>query len=288
MVSMIPCLAFALALTPVGTTADSWELADARRADDALRTPSPGERLAYGRLVQALVAAAPMGVVPASAATDAAALGLELQRDGDRVWLMELASDARGWGVLGLRLGALPRDLVLQVPHPYFDLSTGPLGGALFDEGEARAICIATAHRYSHDHSDPAHEVETAFQAATLAVAAALPDPLFVQIHGFGASTTDADAVLSEGRVPMTAEGLEAARATLARALGADDLRLGHQVPALAARTNVQGLALAGEARFLHLELSASQRSRMLEDQAYRAAFGAALEDLAAPGGGAP
>ena len=235
-------------------------------------------------LLASLARSAPADVVPADAEAAAGALGLALVREGDRLWVVEAGTGPRrGVGVYALRLGPLPRELVLQAPHPTTDLHTGAIVGELFDRGGVRAAAFATTRRDAGEGGDVAHAVETWFQSATQALGEALLSPLLVQVHGFGADTTDADAVLSLGPGRAAPGTLERLRDALARALGGT-VRTGAEVPALAARQNAQGRLLVDRARFLHVELSLPQRERLREGGPALAAFAGWLQDAADPG----
>lgn len=250
--------------------------------------PSPEERAAYVALVRDLAIAAPSGTFPAGLAARAAALGLALDVAGTTATLREDGDRLRGVGVVAVRAGPLPAELVLQAPHPVSDVGTGAIAGALFDAGEVRAVCLATVHRRAGDGSDPARAADGWLQAATLGLAEALPDPLFVQVHGFAGETTEADAVVSEGASRMPAADLEAAVRRLRVGLGATDVRTGADVPALAARYNAQSRLLADRARFLHVEMSEPLRTALKDDDARRAALHDALLLLAARETGVP
>lgn len=262
--------------------AGTWELVAARRDDMGYTVPAAEQRAAYAALVRDLARAAPAGPLPADASARAAALDLELVREGDRVWLLERVGATRGAGVLAIRTGPLAHELVVQAPHPTSDLHTGQIVGALFDAGGIRAACFATTHRWAVARSDVAREPSTWFQSATDGLADALLDPLFVQVHGFGEASTVADAVVSEGAARIAPAELTLAVRRLAVGLDATDVRTGDEVPALAARGNVQGRLLADRARFLHVELSFVLRDGLRADDARRRAFVDALLLLAA------
>lgn len=270
-------LGAALAAAP-----ETWPLAREQAAEGAPVMPSSAERAAFVALLEELAAAAPTGAVPPGAEATAAALGLSLRRDGDRLWVGEVGA-RRGVGVYALRLGPLPRELVLQAPHPTTDLHTGAIVGALFDRGGVRAAAFATTRRDAGEGGDAAHAPESWFQAATQALGEALLQPLLVQVHGFGAGTADADAVLSPGSARLAPATLERLRTQLGYALGGA-VRTGAEVPALAARQNVQGRLLVDRARFLHVELSLSQRERLRAGGAALDSFAAWLERAADPG----
>ncbi len=265
----------------------AWELARERRPEGEVQDPSAEQRARYAALVRALGRAAPAATLPPDAEARAAELGLELRREGDQLWLLERAEPLpglglRGVGVLGLRLGPLPAELVLQAPHPSSDLHTGPLASALFDAGGVRAVQLATTHRDAGEGADPAHNPASWFQGATDGLADALADPLVVQLHGFSRDTSEADAVLSEGATPLPPAELAAMIRRFSAAMGLDDVRDGTQVPALAGRDNAQARLLAGRARFLHLEMSLPLRVALRDEAERRAALSALLRSLAA------
>ena len=264
--------------------AGTWAAADALRADDRFAPPSIAERATYAALVRDLLRDAERGQVPATLAARAAALGFAITVDGDVATLAEIPDRRRGAGLVAVRLGPLDREVVLQAPHPYHDRGTGPLAGALFDAGGFRAVAVATANRSAAPGADVAHAPESWFQAATDGAAQALQAPLFFQLHGFAASTSDACAVLSEGPTRQAPVSLRDAATTLAAALACDPVRTGAEVPALAARSNVQGLLLIDRADFLHLELSAAVRDTLAADPAAASRFAGAIQSLAPAG----
>lgn len=211
----------------------------------------------------------------------------------------------RGDGLVGVRLGPLSAEVVLQAPHPAWDRHTGSIAGALFDQGHARAVMIATHERDVAPDVDPADQERGPLQALTAAVPLALPDALVVQLHGFGKRRSEADAVLSAGMARSGGELQRHASQALAVALGSSSsapdpaappavARVDGpaQVPLLAARDNVQGWLLADRVRYLHLELSAPTRARLRREPAARQRLGQALVDVARrappPGGEAP
>ncbi|MCB9760736.1 MAG: hypothetical protein H6739_12920 [Alphaproteobacteria bacterium] len=260
-------LLLALALTPLWTDAPPPPVSDDWRA-------------ALVELVEVLARAAPRGAVPDDDAGERAnALGMLWLRDGDVAWIAEVQGSPRGYGALGLRLGPLDAELVLQTPHPRADLHTGDIATALFMGGGVRALSIATTHRRTA--RDAAHDPASPMQAVTQGLAAGLADPLFVQLHGFAEATSDADAVLSGGATRWTEAALACARVRVGAALHAE-VRSGEQVPALAAQTNVQGQLLKDRARLLHLELSLPQRQVLRDDADRQAALRDALLAVAA------
>lgn len=249
--------------------AGPWEQTKAHRVRELeqARPPSVEERVALGDLVRDLVQAAPRAVLPPSLADRAAALGLELVVDADRATLV----GTRGWGLVVVRLGAAV-PVVLQAPHPWYDLGTGELTGQLFAESHARAAVFATTHRRLGPRTDVAHEAEGGFQILTLALAEAIQDPVVVQIHGFGEGHTGADVVVGGWGARSLTGPLAATGWVVAD---------GVAVPTLAGRTNLQVRALTGRVPVVHLELSRELRGRLREDAGARAHLWTVLEHAA-------
>lgn len=268
--------------------AGTWEQARERHRKDAYLGPTTEERLRYGALVRDLAVAAVAGTLPPTLAQRADALGLGIEREGAVIRLVEAPGHERGVGVVAVRVGATTGELVLQAPHPLSDLHTGALAGVLFDAGEVRAACIATVHRDATEGSDPSRAADGWLTAATLGLAEALPDPLFVQLHGFGATTTEADVVVSQGASRLAPVDLAVAVRRIGVGLAVADVRTGDDVPALAARGNAQSAALAGRGRFLHVEMSEPVRERLARSEPDRAALADALLLLASREEGLP
>lgn len=266
----------------------TWERTRLVRAEGPV-LPSIEERQALRDLAALLLRSAPRGHLPPEAEGRARALGLSLEREGDRLWLVEPVGEApRGLGMLAIRLGPLPEELVLQAPHPYYDEHTGRIVGALFDAGGARAAMISSYQRYVVPGVDPSSQPATALQAMTAALPLALPDPLVVQIHGFGPKRSPAPGVVSHGSARSGGELQARALALLGPALQAEGLRGPDQVPLLAGMANLQSWVLADRTRFLHLELSAQVRERLRREEEARARLLQALRRLAAREEGGP
>ncbi len=260
--------------------AATWERVESARDDEGFTLPSPETRLELTALAAALTRDAVRGELDPSLSARAAALGLRLDVADGVAWLADAEETRRGTGLLAVRIGPMPAELVLQAPHPFYDLGTGPIVALMFDEGLARAAMLATVHRKAASASDASHSPEGGFQALTVGVAQALTDPLFVQLHGFGGSTSDAQLVVSEGSARWWK--LPEVGAAVGAALGATDVRFGQDEPALAARQNVQGMVLADTSRFLHLELDKASRDALKEDAARRLALADALRKVVA------
>lgn len=278
-----------LVSAPAGA-AGLWEQTQALRDDAAYQDASPWRRAAMRMLVAELVASAPGGAVPADATARARTLGLDLRLHGIHAVLFTGPGQADG--LYAVRVGPGGADLVLQAPHAFSDLGTGALAAALFEEGLGRAVFFNTAHRHGAEReaatgaADVAHRPASLFHAATLGALDALEAPLVVQLHGFGDAHGDWAAVISGGSAVQGAAFLDAARARLEPVLAPwGPVSDGTRVPALAARDNAQGRCVAGQGRFLHLELSREARRGLAEDPGRRAALAEALAGLA---GGPP
>jgi hypothetical protein len=185
---------------------------------------------------------------------------------------------ARGWGVVVVDLSA-PPSLVVEVPHPNFDLHTELPGAALFEQVPGSILLMAGAHRRAdHGRADVAHEPDSIFN--TLATALARRGLPQIQLHGFDdASLPGTDTVISTGRTAPTRPAYRAA--TLLADTGLRVCRAwAGPCGQLEGTTNVQG----DEARhlgtfFLHVELSRGvrdHRSRWLP--AVRALAGAGIQ----------
>ncbi|MCK6504823.1 hypothetical protein L6R53_15705 [Myxococcota bacterium] len=257
-------LALLLALgTPA--SAGPWETASQLRADLSPAVLTEAQRDGYRTLVQDLAANATHGVVPRELVDRATSLGLRLVRTGDRVELRPATLDTGAAGVLVMRLGPLPAEVVLAAPHPFDDLRTGTIASTVFQHAPIRALFISTQSRNAGEAADPSHNTDSALQLVTEGLTGSLADPWFVQIHGFGHGTTTAGAVVSGGSAGTPRDLLERGADLVSAAVGGADVRTSRMVPALAARANVQGQWLRDRARFLHLELGVELR-RLLEE----------------------
>lgn len=266
-----------MTLLLIALHAGVWDQVQELRQDGQDLTATPSDRAHARALVAQLSAAAPSGVLPSGWQDRARAVGFQVDETDEWVRL-SCAS-----GVIYLRIGpSVP--LVLQAPHAWFDRGTGALTAELFEEGTAAALMVNAGHRYGGDtdaeHVDVAHEDETLFQAATLGVVEGRVDPLVIQLHGFGPKTSSAAAVVSQGSAFQPPAVLERAHADLVGLFG-DQVVTDAEVPALAGRRNLQGRAIGGTARFLHIELSQDVRAKLDQDDALRAALGARMQEWA-------
>ena len=180
----------------------------------------------------------------------------------------------RAWGMYVIDRSA-PPSLVVEVPHPAFDLRTELSGLAYFRRVPGAVLLIAGAHRKADDsHADVAHEENSIFHVvATTLAGRGLAQ---VQLHGFhDENLPDTDVVLSSG---ATVAG-DAARRAASR-LQADGFAVcrawEEKCGALEGTTNVQGKAAQQDGTvFLHVEMSRTVR----ESDARRTALVQALTE---------
>lgn len=243
-------------------------------------------------------------------ASSAAEAGFELRRftvDG-RPLVAVLDNKSRGAGafLFWLDASATGTALILQAPHSFFDTSTGSLalGGFLGATRPPSALFVNTLHRYvgtdgkrnkrdrGENPSDPAHNPEHAFAAATQSAAKAYSPRrvVVVQLHGFGAdpsTTTDKGAiVVSAGRKSgSTRTSTEVSQALSNLELGRV-VRYPEQADRLGATTNVQRRALetVPNADFVHIEMSSDVRSTLKTQRGQLVRFTEALTQALEPG----
>ena len=272
-----------------------WAQVQQLRSDGSYADAGAALRLDTRRFFSDLVAWASTGAVPADIEARARAVGLTVHHQDDVVVVVPRDPSQRADGVYAVRVGVEVPDLVLQAPHAWSDMNTGPIVAALFEGGQVRAAFFNSAHRRSpsagdiaavqgQSDSDLAHRPFSIFQAATLGVVDGLDEPLLVQIHGFGSGHGTFGAVVSKGASWQPAVEISAAAMLLEPVLAPyGPIADGEIVPELAGITNAQGRAAAMDARFLHLELSLAARTALTEDSALRSQLGRVLSTLAEP-----
>jgi hypothetical protein len=165
------------------------------------------------------------------------------------------AGDDRAWGIVLVDLSA-PARLVIEVPHPNFDLKTERMGVHLFRLTPGAVLLMAGAHRKAGGGAaDVAHNEQSLFNV--LAAESADQHMPQIQLHGFADENLPGqDAVVSTG-----ASFVAPAASRLADRLAEIGLatcrawadRCGH----LEGTLNVQGRAADGAGSvFIHLELN--------------------------------
>jgi len=225
--------------------------------------------------------------------------------------LRERDDRLRGAGSYAVRTGAAgPRSILLQAPHAYFDRRTGAIAAQIFFAPDARAIdglFVNSMHRYQtspgkrerrrSNPSDVCHNPDHLFSVATRASLSSVTR--LVQLHGFGATELAAgppagpaggsaddsseavalefDAIVSAGDDRSSAASTAVALA-MARGLSVRVGRYPEDTDQLGATTNVQGrICRDAGIEFVHVELSAALRDRLVDSATSRSALGAAL-----------
>jgi hypothetical protein len=280
------------------------ELRSGGRDRVAYREPGDAELEAYRSWIRDV-----LSVRPGDTRVPAAPPGFVLERlSRDTLLLAERPDSRRGAGAIAIRTSDAPGDaaagLIVEAPHTFFDVGTLPIAVAFYERARSRALIINTVHRNSAranaganekpspdagtgaevDEEDPepspsdvAHAARSFFLAAHEELAAAWPDAITLQVHGFGEGVRDevpagTSVILSAAGTPASIEG--AAR-SLGGLLGADAVRLyPSEVRVLGGLTNVEARASAKlGARLVHVEMSRSLRDRLTRDEGLLGCF---------------
>lgn len=257
------------------------------------QAPSAQNRQALGQAIEHLLAGA-----IAKARNQASAFDYEVllfrdtsQKPTDRFYLLQAQKPVKHhWGLYAFAKAPLRPSLILQAPHPKFDLNTGDEAVFCFKRLKARALFLSSVHRCNHTDtstcsgstticdnspspyriSDMAHVVNTGFQEATATANRSLENPVFIQLHGFARSSSEPYGYLSNGTRQKTNQ---AYANQLAQTLKQTDSVLTFGIAhrdtlseALWAFNNVQGRLINGSpapcrqnattanGRFLHIE----------------------------------
>lgn len=270
-----------------------------RRGEDGFVPPTDAELNRWKTLVERLVDA-DTGAVRSLLRTHFPSYALARFTDtttGDTsLFLREAPAVEKGWGIVVVDPEA-SRDLIVEVPHPVFDLDTHRQGADLFRGADARVLLLAGTHRCSnralspcdgqtdvceddgrYHVSDMAHVVAAPFQATHEVLTDRGPDATTLSLHGNG--NDDCEPVfLSSGVAADAPPVLD----SLARAL--DERGVSVEMPGTSAcplvgSTNVQGRYTNGSARpctaaassatgrFIHVE---QRRAFRADETAYRA-----------------
>lgn len=124
-----------------------------------------------------------------------------------------------GRGVYLVRPDAV-RDLVLEAPHPVYDLRSAQVAARIFLISGARALAVAGAHRCANSaaagcdgttkvcndgewgpyrESDMAHADQSFFQEFHQVLSTEAPDTVTVQVHGIASGDDDPEFSVSDG-----------------------------------------------------------------------------------------
>lgn len=219
---------------------------------------------AYRALVEDLVVAARGGTPVAGLAVRAQELQLTLTQRGRWLELYPAAPDAPAAGMLAVRVGALPVELVIQAPDPFSERHTGRIAAQLFASSSVRALYLDLdgAPQPQDGASAPAADD---LQLVTAAMIDALQHPTVVQLHGYARGTSSAAAVVSMGAT-ATSSAATGRWASVVRAALGGDVQTSLTQPQLAALRNEQGRLLRGHGQFVHIALGLSTRLSLRRD----------------------
>ncbi len=133
--------------------------------------------------------------------------------------LEEKSSQSNYWGIYAFSKTPTRNNLVIQAPHSKYDTNTGKQAVYCFKNTIARAVFINGTHRCNSNNfsscsgttgvcgssgesyriSDQAHVTNSMFQKTTENLLSTVSNPVFVQLHGFGKSSTDPYVIMSNG-----------------------------------------------------------------------------------------
>lgn len=210
----------------------------------------------------------------------ALALGFTWRENKQAIHLTDQAKI--GWG--DYRFSKLrSNDIALMAPHRYHDKHTGVIAKRLLTNYEFSSIALNSIPRYSqtaeNQSADLAHLSTSLHTAYSRAFAARFPSGKLIQLHGFSAqkrrtiAAQQADVILSNGTAWPSEYLL-----TLQRCLIQQDwktLRYPQQVSELGGTQNSIGQLLRslGHSGFIHMELNANSRQKLLNEKNTRSAF---------------
>jgi hypothetical protein len=266
------------------------------RDTDTYRPPPEAMRAGIAAAIAAI--AAGDATVAIERAADASYVVCRGEGEEAGLALLRPSTAGTGHATIVIRAsGAGLREVILEAPHPVFDVGTLEESVAIFTRISARALLASGTHRCAsarpsgcdgvadacgpdapvrESDMDMAHAVDSTFQAAHVALADTYPATWIVSVHGFeGAGVSVSNGTTGDAR-------LESRVARLARTLtfALDDVTACNATSdpdvifaaRLCGTTNVQGRALHGSAaactepaaratdRFVHLEQSRDVR----------------------------
>jgi hypothetical protein len=239
-------------------------------------------------------------------------LDTTLQSNNRFYIIEEKAPQTNYWGTYVLSTDALRSNLIIQAPHPEYDINTGYQAIYCFKRLIPNALFISGTHRCNHSEysdcsgtstvcgpsspyriSDNAHTTNSVFQETTEFLLQKSSTSVFVQLHGFGKRSTDPYVIMSNGTritpeidyVTLIQEGLEHADPSLTFRNAHIDLSWSR----LIAFTNTQGRLINGSqnpcyenptnsvGRFVHIE---QERTKLRSDEDAWSKMHLALEEV--------
>lgn len=188
--------------------------------------------------------------------------------------LKEQRDHLRGLGFFLIRADET-QPLLIQAPHGFHDTKTGEIAILLFEESNARAVSLNTAHR---KHLDLAKEKQTLFAQFLEEFLKVEHSAVVLQLHGFEqakrktAQGQAAEIILSSGTSTPRAE-LHRVKPALSKYFGNGVMLYSEDVDELGGTKNSQAKAVRNkkDALFIHLELSKSIRERLYSNKEDRA-----------------
>ena len=132
--------------------------------------------------------------------------------------IKEKSSQIHYWGIYVINTNPLRSSLVIQAPHPVYDLYTGNQAVFCFKRMLPKAVFISGTHRCNNSEysecsgtttacgsnapyrvSDNAHNANSIFQKSTELFFKKFNNTVFVQLHGFAQGSGDPDLIMSNG-----------------------------------------------------------------------------------------
>jgi hypothetical protein len=176
--------------------------------------PTPTQMAAWETVIEASVSG---DLVTACNAIETNGFPYQIVRytdtgDSDKRYLMlkENVPVSVGWGTYVFKTDSLFRDLIIEVPHPRYDLNTDDQGIDIFRQINARAFLMAGTHRCANSASSPcdgtttvcsggtsepyresdvSHATQTMFQVSHRKLVECGSSTVAVQLHGNGRSS---------------------------------------------------------------------------------------------------
>ena len=204
--------------------------------------------------------------------------------------LEKTQSSTNFWGIFAFNPNTKRKNLVIEAPHPLYDMNTGKQGFSIFQTAGARVLLISGAHRCNssifstcsgtttacsstsqqYRISDQPHTVDGTFQKTTEVLASLIENIIVIQPHGFAKGTGDPDLIMSNGtQLTPATDYLLALRDNLLAIDNTLTFKIAHidqSWTRLIATTNTQGRLINGSnnpctlnsssntGRFLHIE----------------------------------
>jgi hypothetical protein len=203
------------------------------------------------------------------------------------------AATSRYWGTFVFNAAPRRSHLVIQSPHPRYDLNTGYQGIRIYQLAEAKAFFVSGTHRCNgltsspcdgtttacssgyepYRYSDQAHVVDSTFQITTEEMLDDDPTLIIVQPHGFSQGTGDPDLIISNGTRlrPSGPDYAVAIRNAIQAIDGTLTAKVGHidlSWTELLAQANTQGRLLNGSSSPCGTEASAASGAFVHIEQA--------------------